>query len=133
VKKRSLLDSFAVIAFLKKERNFHLVVDRLREAEAEKRLLCMNHINAGEVYCQVKKKNLAPDFNKFWETFLSLPIEFISNDFALVVEAAKIKSRYALSFANSFAAATAMREKAAIITGDPEFKQLEEEVDIEWI
>lgn len=133
MKKRSLLDSFAVIAFLKKEKHFHVVVDRLKEAEAGTRHLYMNQVNAGEVYYLVKKKNLTPDFNKFWETFLSLPIEFKSNDFELVLEAAKIKSRYALSFADCFAAATAIREKAVIITGDPEFKQLEKEVEIEWI
>jgi len=39
----------------------------------------------------------------------------------------------AMSNADCFAAATAIREKAAIITGDPEFKQLEKEVEIEWI
>ncbi|MBI5102611.1 MAG: type II toxin-antitoxin system VapC family toxin [Nitrospirae bacterium] len=133
MKKRSLLDSYAVIAYLKKEKNFQVVVERLKEAESGKRLLYMNQINAGEVYYQVRKKNLTRDFNKFWETFLLLPVEFIANDFELVTEAAKIKSRHSLSFADCFAAATAVREKAAIITGDPEFKQLEKEVEIEWI
>ena len=133
MKKRSLLDSYAAIAYLKKEKNFQIVVDRLKEAESGKRHLYMNQINAGEVYYQVRKKNLTTDFKKFWETFLLLPVEFVSNDFELVIEAAEIKSRYALSFADCFAAATAIREKAAIITGDPEFKKLEKEVEIEWI
>ena len=133
MKKRSLLDSYAVIAYLKKEKNFQIVVDRLKEAESGRRHLYMNQINAGEVYYQVRKKNLAPDFKNFWETFLLLPVEFVANDFELILEAAELKSRYAVSFADCFAAATAIREKAVIITGDPEFKQLGKEVEIEWI
>jgi len=75
-----LLDSYAVIAYLKKEKNFQIVVDRLKEAESGRRHLYMNQINAGEVYYQVRKKNLAPDFKNFWETFLLLPVEFVAND-----------------------------------------------------
>jgi len=48
-------------------------------------------------------------------------------------EAAKIKGRYPLSYADTFAVATALRKDAAIITGDPEFKQVESLVSIEWL
>jgi len=44
-----------------------------------------------------------------------------------------MKSRLAMSYADCFAAATAIRENAAIVTGDPEFKKLGKEVEIDWI
>ena len=133
MKRKSLLDSFAILALLKKEDNYHVVLNMLNEAKDGKRQLIMNQMNAGEVYYEVVKRGLTEDFDKFWRTFLMLPIVLIGNDFADVIEAAKIKSRYAVSFADCFAAATAIREKAEIVTGDPEFKKLEEQVDIVWI
>jgi len=65
--------------------------------------------------------------------FLSLPIRSCSVDFNLIKEAAKIKSRHPLSYADAFAVATALREDADIITGDPEFKGVEGLVSIEWL
>lgn len=35
--------------------------------------------------------------------------------------------------ADCFAVATAIRERAAIVTGDPEFKKVEKLVEIEWL
>jgi ribonuclease VapC len=128
-----LLDSFAILALLKKEADYQLVVRFLEEANQGKRVLLMNQINAGEVYYQVLKRNLTNDFNKFWKTFLMLPITFIPNDFDLVIEAARIKSRHAISYADCFAAATALRENASLVTGDPEFRKIEGEVKVEWI
>jgi len=133
VKKRSLLDSFAILALLKKENNYQLVLNLFREAKQGERHLIMNQINAGEVYYEVVKRNLTDDFDKFWRTFLMLPIDFISNDFELVIEAAKIKSRHSLSFADCFAVAAALKEHASIVTGDPEFKQVQKIVEIEWL
>jgi predicted nucleic acid-binding protein len=48
----------------------------------------------------------------------------------LVISAAKIKARYALSFADCFAVATAQGENAVVLTGDPEFKNVAELVEI---
>jgi ribonuclease VapC len=133
MKKQNLLDSYAVLAFLKKENNYKFVLDLIKEAEQGKARLIMSQINAGEVYYIIKKNNLTEDFDKFWKTFLMLPIEFIGVDFHLIIEAAKIKSSHALSFADCFAAATARKENAAIVTGDPEFKRLEKNITILWI
>ena len=133
MRKRNLLDSFAVLAFLKKESNYQAVLTLLNEAKEGRRHLLMNQINAGEVYYQVLKKGLAHDMDKFWRTFLMLPIEFVANDFDLVLEAARIKAQHAISFADCFAVATAIREKASIVTGDPEFKQVQKIVTIDWM
>jgi uncharacterized protein len=57
------------------------------------------------------------------------------NEFNLgrdVIEAAKIKGKYALSYADSFAVATAIKEKATVVTGDPEFRKVERLVGIDW-
>ena len=49
------------------------------------------------------------------------------------MRAAEIKAQYAISYADCFAAATAEKLSASIITGDPEFKKVEHLVSVDWI
>ena len=79
------------------------------------------------------KQDLSPDPERFWNWFLQLPIAFVSNDFDLVIDAARIKARYPISYSDAFAVATAQREEATIITGDPDFKHVQDLVKIEWL
>jgi ribonuclease VapC len=128
-----LLDSYAALTFLKQEPKFNVIKDLLRSARKGHVILLMNQINAGEVFYQVAKQDLSPDLDRFWTWFLQLPITFVSNDFDLVIEAARIKARYPIAYADAFAVATAQREEAIIITGDPDFKHVERIVKIEWL
>jgi len=50
-----------------------------------------------------------------------------------VINAAKIKAEHPLSFADCFAVVTARKYNAVIMTGDPEFKRVEQLVEIEWL
>ena len=52
---------------------------------------------------------------------------------SLVFEAAHIKARYPISYADAFAAALAKRHGARLMTGDAEFKAVEHEVAIHWL
>jgi ribonuclease VapC len=51
----------------------------------------------------------------------------------LILDAAHIKAGHALSYADAFAVATAIREGASILTGDPEYKTVEDLVRVEWL
>jgi len=94
----------------------------------------MNEINLGEVFYILARERGMSQAKYFIDVILpSLPIIRIVNGFEDVLAAARIKGGHALSFADCFATATAIRENAVIITGAPEFKQLEKEVEIEWI
>jgi ribonuclease VapC len=64
---------------------------------------------------------------------VALPIRVLTNSFEDVVSSARLKAQYPLSFADCFAASTARRENAIIMTGDPEFENLEHMVEIEWL
>ena len=50
-----------------------------------------------------------------------------------IFEAARLKAVHALSFADCFGAATAIRERAPLVTGDPDFKKLGKAVVIDWV
>jgi len=94
----------------------------------------MNEINVGETYYILFRKRGPEKAEYFLDTILAgLPIVTVPNSFENVIDAARIKAEYPLSFSDCFAVATALREKAIILTGDPEFKKVEHLVKIEWL
>ncbi|UCE56841.1 MAG: type II toxin-antitoxin system VapC family toxin [Desulfobacterales bacterium] len=134
MKKKRLLDSFALLAYLNEEDGFKKVRSALADAQKSNLSVIMNELNVGETYYIIHRKRGQEQAEYFLSPVLAgLPISVISNDFAAVISAAKIKARHALSFADCFAVATAQRENAVILTGDPEFKNVAKLVEIDWL
>lgn len=131
---KMLLDSYALLAYLNNEAGFEMVRNLLNMAQDSGKFILMNEINVGETYYILFRERGSKKSEYFLDTILkSLPIAMIQNNFQLVIEAARIKAEYPLSFADCFAVTTARRERASVITGDQEFKKVEHLVDIEWI
>ena len=134
MKRKRLLDSFALLAYLNKEKGFRKIREMLSEVQKSGESVLMNEMNVGEVYYILHRKRGKEQAEYFLETILvALPITMISNTFDDVIDAAKIKAEYPLSFADCFVAALARKKDAVILTGDPEFKKLEHVVTIEWL
>jgi ribonuclease VapC len=132
-KRRSLLDSFALLAFLNKERGFEKVKALLRGAVNSREPLLMNEINIGEVYyitARYRSVELAEELLRRLET---LPIDPVGNSFTEVLAAARLKAGFSISYADAFAVATAIRMSAVLVTGDPELRQIEHLVPINWL
>jgi len=134
LKQERLLDSYALLAYLNKEKNFQKVQKYLSDAQRSGRPLLMNEINIGETYYILYRKRSPEKAEFFLDTVLpGLPILALPNRFEDVVAAARIKSEVPISFADCFAVATAQRENAIVLTGDPEFKKIEHMVKIDWL
>ena len=132
--RRKLLDSFALLSYLNKETGFEKVREALAEAQVSDGSVLMNEVNVGETYYILHRQRGVQEAEYFLDTVLiGLPILLVQNDFQDVIDAARIKAEYPLSFADCFAVATARRESAIILTGDPEFKKIEHLVQIEWL
>jgi len=126
-----VLDSFALLAYLKMEGRYKKVKDLLASEEVH---LVINEINVGETFCILARERGIEKAEYFVNTILpSLPIETVPNTLRDVIEAARIKSTHSISYADCFVVATAAREDAAIITGDPEFKRVQKAVAIDWM
>ncbi|MBI5642639.1 MAG: type II toxin-antitoxin system VapC family toxin [Deltaproteobacteria bacterium] len=133
MKKKRLLDSYAMLAYLQKEDDYQKVVE-LMSSNSNDGLLIMNEINVGEAYYIIARERGTGQADYFLETILpSLPVKLIPNSLENVIEAARIKSRYPISYADSFVVATAVREKAVIVTGDPDFKKVKDLVEVDWL
>ena len=133
MKRKKLLDSFALLAYLNKETNFERVKQSLAKAQKSGDFVLMNEINIGETYYILfSKRGAQPEF--FIDTILpGLPIARVPNTFESILEAARIKAEYPLSFSDCFEVSNARRENAIIVTGVPEFKNVNHMVEIEWL
>ncbi len=129
----SVLDSFALLAYLAREPGFETVRALLRDADATGRPAVMNEINVGEVYYRTAKDRSPAKADAFLRVLETLPIRVVGNAFPQVLEAARLKARYPIAYADAFALATAIREHAVLVTGDPEFRAIGELVEIRWI
>lgn len=126
-----VLDSFALLAYLKMEGKFSKIKSHLSSHDS---IVLMNEISIGETYYILARERSLEKADYFITTILSnLPIRHMSNTFQDVIEAARIKATHSISFADCFTVATAIREKALVVTGDPEFKKVEHFVEIDWI
>ena len=131
MKKKVVLDSFALLTYLKKESGFEKVKRLLADEDVHN---LINDINIGEVYYIIARERGSAQADDFADMILpSLPIILVTNALQEVFEAARIKAKYPLAYADCFAVATAYREKAPLITGDPEFKKVQDIIEIDWI
>ncbi|MCL0036823.1 type II toxin-antitoxin system VapC family toxin [Thermodesulfovibrionales bacterium] len=133
MKRKILLDSYALLAYLKKEDNYRKVLELLNSAPDDSSII-INAINVGESYYIIARERGIKQADYFIETILpNLPIDIRSNSFDQIIDASRIKVDHPVSYADCFVVATAVREKAMIITGDPDFKRFKDIVDVEWI
>lgn len=105
----------------------------MSEARREREPLLMDEINIGEVYYILARKRSFQEAEKFFAYLQALPIKPIHNSYQDVIEAAKTKVKFSISYADSFVVVTAIKEDAIIITGDPDFKKTEDIVRVEWL
>ena len=131
--KHYVFDSFAMIAFFENEPGADLVEQVLQTIFSKHALGWMSVVNWGELYyctCREQGPEMA---DRVLLQLSSYPIEIVPADQAMTLEAARLKARYRLAYADCFAAALAARKRALLITGDPEFALLEKEVKILWL
>jgi ribonuclease VapC len=133
VKRKRLLDTFAILAWLRNEPGAPQVEAALEHARQGRAELLVTLINLGELYYILRRQYSKVETRALIDEILSLPIRLIPVDESLVWEAAEIKAQHPLSYADAFSVAAAKLEGASVITGDPEFASVEESVEIEWL
>jgi predicted nucleic acid-binding protein len=134
LKKKRVLDAFALLAYLKGEKRGAPVLELLKEAERGKAEVLINQINLGEVYYIIARERSRAAATSFIEEILpQLPIEVIPNSFTDVIAAADIKAELSLPYADAFTLMTAKRESCPLVTGDQDFKKAELLVKVDWI
>jgi len=131
--KAYVLDSWAIISFLQAQSGGATIFDVLTSAHEHNIPLLMSVISASEVWYIKARRSSPSDADKVIAELKQVGIEFVDVHWELAHEAARLKTKNRMSLADSFAAALAKQRRASLVTGDPEFKEIENEVSIEWL
>ncbi len=128
-----VLDTFALLAYLRDEPAAAHIETMLANAGKRKSRLLVSIINLGELLYIVERRGGLSKAQDTLALIRQLSIEILPADEQTVFAAAHIKANHALSYADAFAVAAAIREGAVILTGDPEFEAVESIVNVEWL
>jgi len=128
-----VLDSFALLTFLRDEPGSDKIAALLEKAGARQQPVHMTEISYAEVQYIVRRKDGDPAWRTVARELVAMPIQFHPADRTLADIAADLKTRFKLSLADAFAAALAKIRNTELVTGDPEFKEIEGEIKIGWL
>jgi len=129
-----VLDSWALLAFFKDEPAAPAVEELIHKASADRARLLLSVVNWGEVYYGMWRAGGKAAADAAAEDLARLPVELMDVHFQQARQAAIYKATRKMSYADCFAAALAHEIKGAeLVTGDPEFKELEKEIKIHWL
>lgn len=128
-----ILDSYALLAYLGNEAGRDRVEELLRQSKDGETSLLLCMMNFGEVLYITERHRGLVTAQKVQALIENMPIQIIDPDRNLILDAAHIKANHPLSYADAFVVAIARQENGIIVSGDPEFKSVEEMVAIEWL
>jgi predicted nucleic acid-binding protein len=121
------------MAYLEDEPGGDIVSDAIADAHEEDIPLLMSVLNVGEVWYVIARETATADAETAVAQLRQLGIEFIAADWHLAKEAARYKAKHKMSYADCFAAALTKQKDAVLLTGDPQFHQIEREIRITWL
>lgn len=121
---RALLDTSAVIAALEGEPGCEDIRARLVAADSGRTELFLSFATVAEVYYITHHDHSAPKADDFLAILRGWPLTIVYADEALTLDAGRLKAAHAISFADSFIAATARQLDAELVHKDPEYESL---------
>lgn len=128
-----VFDSWALLAFLVDEPSAGKVEDLIAQANETQGRLFISSINLGEIWYSLARSRSEKAADQAVVEIYNLGFKTVDPDWPLIRSAASLKARFRLAYADCFAAALAKSRQCPVVTGDPEFKQLEKEIRILWV
>ena len=130
-----VLDSFALLAYLEGEAGMSRVRAVLEGADAQRHTVYLSLINLGEALYITERERGLGAARRTLAAVDQLPLEIVPVSRATVLEAAHIKARFPISYADAFAVVVARDRGGVVMTGDPEFGLLAGAglVAVEWL
>ena len=131
--KTTVLDASALLALFYDEAGAEQVEGLFQRAAEADQPMMIGSVNWAEVVYKMQRKEgeLGLEAARHFEQ--TMPLAVVPADRDLAEVAARLKNRFGLGLADAFAAALAKDKKAEFITGDLEFRVLEEDLKIHWL
>jgi predicted nucleic acid-binding protein len=131
--KRYVLDSYAMIAYFEDEPGADRVAKILRQLIQGKAKGYMSVVNWGEVYYNTMRDGGVVAAEKVILQLDKFPIQIVEVNRDFAYEAAKLKGKYRIAYADCFAVVLSLKLNAILVTGDSDFNKLQERISIQWI
>lgn len=120
-----VVDAWGVLALLRAELPAGAFVRRyLRRAASGNLRLLLSVVNLGEVYYRVWQVAGEHRAEQALRLIRGYPIEIVAAREEIAIEAARLKARHSVPYADAFAVALARLEQASVATGDPDILSL---------
>ena len=145
---RIVLDSWTILAWLQGENMGAVVRDLLNWADGDEAAgkkvrarwgeevrgpkLLISLINLGEVFYILGRRRGEREARETVEEIKSSAVEVVPVSEELIFEAASLKIKYPIAYADGFALATAVVLGGSLLTGDPALQGVKE-IPILWI
>jgi predicted nucleic acid-binding protein len=126
-------DASALIAFLQKTPGAYRANELLKEAQQERVKVLMSAVNYGEVYGKILRQYGSERTLAIMQAVKPLAIEVLDATAERACNAADLKVKHKLYYADSFAVALAIEPKATLVTGDNDFRRLGHDFPIIWL
>jgi len=128
-----VLDAQAVVAYLSEEPGGAMVRDLVVETTRQGEAVLMSVVNMAEVFYVIERKRGPDAAAALPAIFDVLAVQPVVADLELARAAARLKASNRMSLADCFAAALAKSSGGRLVTGDPDFEQVEGEIPIVWV
>jgi uncharacterized protein len=131
--KTRVLDSWAILEWIGgRQPGTEAVARLLAESSAGSTRLFMSAINAGEVYYFLRKNGKEKLADLWRESSGTLPATIEVPTAGEIWDAADLKARYPVAYADAFAAALAQKYECPLVTGDPELRLIAG-LELDWL
>ena len=122
--KEYVLDANAVVRYFEagSSGGGEKVRNLFEQSERNQARLFMSVINMGEVF-YILLKYLGEQRTLHYILALQHAVTMVEADISQTIEAATLKHKYKLGYADSFAAALALASKATLVSADPSFEK----------
>ena len=131
--KTATFDSWPLLEWLQAREPASSYVRGLLDEAADGHLrLLMSTINAAEVYYVLLKRGQGPLAERWRDATQTLPLLLETPVASDIWQAAELKGRYNLSYADAFAAFLALKYHCPLVTGDPDFRSIPH-LELDWI
>jgi len=109
-----------------------LLIERAARSEVK---LYLSEMNLGEIFYLVAKRLGEPEAERVVKTIAQLPIDIVGVASGDVLSAARLKASTTVSYADCFCASLAVRHGAKVVTGDPDFLDLQRVglLQVDWV
>lgn len=128
-----VLDSHAILAHFLDEPSAAGVREALEAGHETEGRVLVSAMSVGEICYIIERRGGVKAVGAALSALADLSLTIVDLDRQAVLSAAHIKAHHPISFADAFVVSLALAEGATIITGDPEFREVEQLVPVRWL